>query len=92
MVRWFKEVCATPPERLKARLNIHANQNDKKIKKYWSKITDISLNRFGKSYIKPEGTGHRKNILHNGVIGVGVGNEDLRHKIMAWIKALYQQL
>jgi len=92
MVDWLKEVCAAPPERLKAHLNIHANQNDKKIKKYWSKITNIPLSRFGKSYIKPEGTGHRKNILYNGVIGVKFGSEDLRHRIMAWIKALYRQL
>lgn len=90
MVRWLKEICEVKLERLNARLNIHANQNDKKIKKYWSKITNIPLSQFGKSYIKPEGTGHRKNILRNGVIRVKFGNEDLRHRIMAWIKALYQ--
>lgn len=90
MVRWFKEVCGATSEGLTARLNIHANQNDKKIKKYWSEITGIPLAQFGKSYIKPEGAGHRKNILHNGVIRVRFGSEDLRHRIMAWIKALYQ--
>lgn len=90
IVRWLKEVCKVSPKRLRACLNIHANQNDKKIKKYWSKITEIPLEQFGKSYIKPEGTGHRKNILHNGVIGIQFGSEDLRHRIMAWIRTLYQ--
>lgn len=90
IIRWLKEICGVTSKRLSARLNIHANQNDKKIKKYWSKITNIPLSQFGKSYIKPEGTGHRKNILYNGVIRVKFGNEDLRHRIMAWIKALYQ--
>jgi len=60
MVDWFKRIHETPPEKLKARLNIHADQNDAKIKRYWSKITGIPLENFGKSYIKPEGTGHRK--------------------------------
>jgi hypothetical protein len=92
MVRWLKEVCGVTSERLSARLNIHANQNDKKVKKYWSKITNIPLSQFSKSYLKPEGTGHRKNILHNGVIRVKFGNEDLRHRIMTWITVISQQL
>ena len=91
VVRWFKEVCGVTPIGLSARLNIHINQSDKRIKKYWSEITKIPLKNFGKSYIKPEGTGYRKNVLHNGVVRIGVRSEDLRHKIMAWIKALYQQ-
>jgi len=91
MVRWLKETCGITSERLSARLNIHANQNDKKIKKYWSKVTNIPLSQFGKSYIKPEGTGHRKNILHNGVIKVKFRNEDLRHRIMTWVKTIYQK-
>lgn len=90
MTLWLQKICGVPLQKIKARLNIHANQSDKKIKKYWSKITRIPLKNFGKSYIKPEGTGHRKNILHNGVIGIRIGSEDLRHKITAWIKVLYQ--
>lgn len=90
MVYWLKNICNVPSEKIKARLNIHAEQNDNKIKKYWSEITGIPLTSFGKSYIKPEGTGHRKNILNNGVIKIRVGNEDLRHRIMTWINTLYK--
>jgi hypothetical protein len=89
MVDWFEKIHKISPKKLKARLNIHKNQNDIKIKKYWSRITRIPLKNFGKSYIKPEGTGHRKNILHNGVIRIGVGNENLRYRIMGWIERLY---
>lgn len=92
MVDWFEKICKIPTTKLKARLNIHANQNDMRIKKYWSRITGIPLGNFGKSYIKPEGTGHRKNILHNGVIKIGVNNEDLRHRIMGWIEELYSNI
>lgn len=92
MVDWFEKICKIPPERLKARLNIHRNQNDIRIKRYWSRITGIPLMNFGKSYIKPEGTGHRKNILHNGVIRVGINNENLRHRIMGWIEKLYSNI
>jgi len=89
MVYWFENICGIDPGDFRARLNIHANQNDRRIKKYWSRVTGISSKRFCKTYIKPEGTGHRKNILHNGVIGVRSANEDLRYRIMAWVKAIY---
>ena len=90
MIYWLKEIFGVLPEEIKACLNIHVDQDDKRIKKYWSEITGVPLRNFGKSYIKPEGTGHRKNILHNGVIRIRAGDEDLRQRIMAWIKALYQ--
>jgi len=89
MVHWLKEICKVSSEEMKAYLNIHANQNDDKIKRYWSNITGIPLNSFGKSYIKPEGTGHRKNILHNGVIKIVINDENLRHKIITWINTIY---
>lgn len=88
MIHWFKEVLGVSPKEIKACLNIHINQDDETIKRYWSEITGISLSNFGKSYIKPEGTGHRKNLLHNGVIRIRVGGGNLRQRVMAWIKML----
>lgn len=89
MMYWLLNICDVPFSRLKACLHIHTNQNEEKAKKYWSKITKIPLNRFGKTYIKPRGTGHRKNILHNGLIKVRYHNEDLRHRILTWIEGIY---
>lgn len=89
MTIWLSKICGVSPKKLKAWLNIHANQDDKKIEEYWSNITGIPLGNFGKSYIKPEGTGHRKNILSNGVIRIQFGSEDLKQRIMSWIQALY---
>lgn len=89
MIRWFRSAWGIPASQLKARLNIHSNQNDKKIKEYWHKVTKIPLKNFGKSFIKPKGTGHRKNILKNGVIRIGISNENLRHHILTSIKAIY---
>jgi len=91
MLLWLKKACAVSHDQLKARLNIHANQNDEKIKQYWSKITKIPLSQFTKSYIKPEGRGHRKNILKYGVIKIKFNNENLRHRIQTWIQVLSKQ-
>lgn len=84
MVKWFKEFLNVRPHQLKAHLHLHSGQNEKEIKRYWSKLTGIPENRFGKTYIKPEGTGHRKNKLYNGTIRISIYNKDLLYKVMAW--------
>jgi len=85
MVKWFKEFLNIRPRQLKAYLHLHSGQNEKEIKRYWSKLTGVPENRFGKTYIKPEGTGHRKNRLYNGTIRISVYNKDMLYKVIAWI-------
>lgn len=89
MIYWLKTIFKISRYRLKAYLNIHADQDEEKARKYWSRITKIPLIRFGKTYIKPQGTGHRKNILQNGVLKIKYSNEDLRHRILTWIEEIY---
>ena len=48
-------------------------------------MISIPIPQFGKSYIKREGTGHRKNILYNGTIKIEVCDKNLLHKILGWI-------
>ena len=85
MVNWFEEFLNVKPSQLKAYLHLHSGQNEKKVKRYWSKLTGVPENRFGKTYIKPEGTGHRKNKLYNGTIRISVYNKDLFYKVLTWI-------
>ena len=85
MVRWFNKIFGILPEHLKSQLHIHHGNNDHKIKRYWSQLTGIPLRNFGKSFIKPRGTGHRTNVLQNGIIKIrvaGTGVEDLRYRIL----------
>jgi len=92
MVAWWSKFFGIKPPNLKAYLHIHYGNDEKKIKKFWSDLTNIPLENFGKSFIKPKGTGHRTNILPNGVIRVGVkgkGVVNLRHRILAWIEKIY---
>ncbi len=85
MVNWFEKFLNIKPNQLKAHLHLHDGQNEKKIKRYWSKLTQVPENRFGKTYIKPEGTGHRKNKLYNGTIRISMYNKNLLYKVLAWI-------
>lgn len=77
---------------MKARLNVHSGQNEEKIKKFWSRETAIPLTQFGKTYIKPEGVGFRKNVLYNGTIRVEIFNKNLLHQVLAWIEKYQEYL
>lgn len=93
MVLWFNKFFQINPKQITAHLHIHYGNDENKIKKFWSTLTGIPLNNFGKSFIKPVGTGHRTNILPNGVIKIrvkGVGTENLRHRIIAWSEKIYE--
>lgn len=93
MVGWFRTIFNIHPHQLKAHLHIHYGNDERKIKRYWSALTGIPLINFGKSFIKPRGTGHRTNILPNSVIKIrvrGAGTENLRHRILAWTEKIHE--
>lgn len=85
MMRWFREVCRVPEEKFRIRLHLHAGQEEDKMKRYWSELTGVPLSQFGKSFVKPEGTGHRKNRLYNGTVAIRICSSDLFWRIQGWI-------
>lgn len=92
-VKWLDTIMNIKPHQLNPHLHIHYGNDEGKIKRYWSKLTEIPLKNFGKSFIKPKGTGHRTNILPNGIIRIrvaGIGTDNLRHRILAWIEKIYE--
>ena len=91
-MRWFREICRVPNEKFKLYLNIHSGQNDAAMKTFWSRITGVSLSQFGKSYVKKEGTGHRKNVLYQGTIRINICDRNLFHTIQGWIEGLAQKI
>ena len=89
MVRWIENVLKIPTKELKARLNIYPQQNEKKIKKFWSDLTDIPIKNFGKSYVKPLSKNYKKNNLYYGTIRVEIKKSvNIRYRIFGWIKAV----
>ena len=88
MMKWLRTVCGVPEEKFKLYLNIHFGQDEDKIKEFWSNVIGLPVSRFGKSYVKKEGTGYRKNILYNGTIKVEVCDKNLLCKILGWIEGV----
>jgi hypothetical protein len=89
MVKWIDKVLGIGPGKIKAQLNIHEEQNENEIKKYWSKITGIPLINFGKTFIKPAGKNYRKNKLYFGTIRIRIlKGTDFRYRLFGWIDTL----
>lgn len=93
MVKWFEKVFDIDPKKLRAWLNIYPQQNDLEIKKFWSQLTNIPLENFGKSYIKPLNKHYKKNTLYYGTIKVTVPRgSNMRHRIFGWTKAVLHDI
>jgi len=93
MVKWFEKIFSVPPKELKAWLNIYPQQNDLEVKQFWSQLTGIPIERFGKSFVKPLSKNYKKNNLYYGTISVRVPKgTDARYKIFGWIKTIMKDI
>lgn len=66
MSSWFGEFFGVSPKNLKIYLNLHSGQDEKRAISFWSKLTRVPPGNFGKSFIKPTGSGYKKNIHYHG--------------------------
>ncbi len=93
MVRWFKKIFGIPSQNLKVHLNIYPQQNELELKRFWSQLTGIPLENFGKSFIKPPNKGYKKNNLYYGTIKIRVlKGTDFRHQVFGWIKTVLKDI
>lgn len=93
IVHWFKKMFGVAPQNLKARLNIYSQQNELKLKEFWSQLTDIPLENFGESFVKPANKGYKKNNLYYGTIEIRVPRgTNMRHRVFGWIKAALKDI
>ena len=69
-------------------LHLHEGNRETKAKDYWKSQTDLGDANFHKTFIKPAGTGHRKNHLEHGICTVKLRRAaDPWNIVMEWIDA-----
>ena len=70
-------------------LHLHEGNDDKLARSHWASILGVMDPRFYPTFVKPSGTGHRKNNLKHGVCRVSMTKStDAFHRTMAWIDAI----
>ena len=89
IVNWMHNILDIKFNDLKAHLNIYSQQNDKEIKKFWAELTNIPIENFGKSFVKPANKNYKKNTLYYGTIKVrACRGTNFRHRIFGWINVI----
>lgn len=90
-LRFLRETCEVPEEKISADIRIYEHQNEAHLLDFWSKTTDISYSRFKKFYYGVSISSQRKkafNTLPYGTIQIRINSTVLFHKIMGWIEGL----
>ncbi len=88
MTNWAEKIFNITRKSFRLRLNIYPQQNEMKIKRFWSELTRVPYENFGKTFVKPLSKGYKKNNLYYGTIKVLVPKgTDMRHRVFGWIEA-----
>jgi hypothetical protein len=71
------------------RLHKHDGNDDRAARRYWAHALGLPQAEFYASFIKPPGTGHRKNHLPHGVCTVRMRRAaNAHHRPMAWSEVI----
>ena len=85
-LRFLREICGVSEQRLRVYIYAYSRENINKIKRYWGKITGISILQFTKPYIRT-GSPHlsRRNLPY-GMIHIRYNDKKLLKLIEHWIE------
>jgi len=91
-IRWA-DAYHVPATGFRARIILHADNDEVMARRFWSDQLDIPLTDFIKTFVKPDGTGHTKNHLAHGVCTVTMRRSaDAFHTTLAWIDFVQSRL
>lgn len=94
-LKFLREYCGVPEEKIKAGIRIFPHQNRVHIERYWQQLTSIKLENFQKSRhtISRSSLGKKPfNQLPHGVIQVQVNDTKLYHRIMGYIEGIKKHI
>lgn len=90
-IAWVRRYLDSTAEFVLA-LHLHAGNDDDLAKRWWADALGLENVQFHKTFVKPPGTGHRKNRWLHGVCRVQVRRSaNAYNTTMAWIDSLAQE-
>lgn len=91
-ILWFRRYFRVDAEFVLA-LHLHQGNDDLAAQRWWASALDLPDTKFTKTFVKPPGTGHRKNRWEHGVCRVlARRSANAYHTTMAWIECLSESL
>ena len=88
-IQWLS-LLGVPINKLKLKLHVYSDQNEKKLKEYWSYLTGVPVENFNKTYMKTSELGRK---TYKGMYGYGTcvifyHNRDMYEYVLAGVKYL----
>ena len=91
-LKFLRETCGIYENRLHILLHLYEDQNELKLRKYWSKITRIPLKQFNASYIHKGKVGTYKKKSKYGTVALKYCDKRLLNQILQWINEYKNKL
>ncbi len=85
-LEFLRKICGIDKKRLRILLYCYANQDIKALKRYWHKVTKISLNQFIKSYVREDFLPDKIGKMKYGLVHIRYSDKKLFLQIKTWIK------
>ncbi|MCX6810678.1 MAG: hypothetical protein NTY30_03025 [Candidatus Berkelbacteria bacterium] len=82
---FLRTVCGIDENRLHLLLHVYDDQNEMQLKSFWSRITNIPINQFSKTFVHHGKTGSYKKVSKFGTISLRYSDKELLRVINDWI-------
>ncbi len=94
-MRFFREILNIPDEKIKARIHLYPDTDQKKAIDYWKKVTGLSRGNFHKPQVQISRASKRKrprNTLPHGTLHLTVNSTELVCRVRGWIQGISDNL
>jgi len=85
-LKFLRKICGVDEKRLRVHLYCYANQNVNSLKKYWHRVTGISLKQFIKPYIREDFLPEKSGKMKYGLVHIEYSDKKLFYQIQNWIE------
>lgn len=85
-VNFLRTICGIDENRLRLHLYCYGDQDIERLKRYWSRITKISKNKFIKPYVRNDFKKEKSGKMKYGLIHIRYSDKKLFLQIQDWIK------
>lgn len=89
---FLRNICGIHEERLKALIHLYPDHNERELRRFWSRVTKISKNRFYRSHVHIGRIGTYKHKSLYGTLALNYSDKRLLKTILSWVDEYKQSV
>ena len=91
-IKFLRDICGIQEKKLRIYLYCYANQDIRKLKAFWSKVTRVRLEQFTKPYVREDFREDKKGKMPWGLIHVRYFDKKLYIQFEEWYSGLLKEI